>query len=270
MRKFTIASLLFILPIVWIGLACGAAPQQKKRNQREAILQEINALEQLYRQQLDDRRKALELNDVAKALLENPDASRRDLVRQLGGVTAESSLRIKALISGSQSRIRRYKRNKAEYPKRIAEFRATLDRGSDRDLLGLGIHVNVALRTAKTTTQKARRDFEEAKQLKDNAPEIREALVSLLNRIEQLDKQALNYFKQGWEGETDQWRIKQFRGQHNLEESLHLKRMPKLQAELEHCVDSQLPWLEKRLNMQLHLAEGRVNMARENVESAKQ
>ena len=128
----------------------------------------------------------------------------------------------------------------------------------------------MALRTAGTSTQKARKNFEEAKRLKDNAPEIRETLTSLLNRIEQLDKQMLAYLKEGWESETDHWRIKQLRGQYNLEEHLHLKRMPKLQAELEHCVDSQLPWLENRLKMQIYQAEGRVNMVRENLESTQQ
>ena len=264
------ASLLLVLLIAWIGLACGAAPPEKPKNQRAVILEEINELERLYQQQLEDRWAALELNDVAQALLGNPNVSRRALVRRLGGVTAQSSMGIKLAISSSERWLRQYEKDKAEYPKRIAEYRATLEAGKDGNLFGLGMRVGVALPFARGNTQRARERLEEARQLKRNAPEIRKELGSLLGQIGQLDKQGLGLLKQGWEAESDHWRIKQLRGRHGLEEHLHLKRIPNLQAELEHCLDSQLPWLEERLEIQLSEAERRVRMIRDDLESTQQ
>ena len=263
------ASWLLVLLIAWTGLACGAAPQEKPKNQREVILEEINELERLYRQQLEDRWEALELNDVTQALLENPNASRRALVRQLGGVTAESSMGIKLAIRSSETWLRRYEKDKAEYPKKIAEYRATLDAASDRNLFSLGMHVDISLQFARDRAPKARKRLEDARKLKKDAVEIRRRLAKLLDRIEQLDKQALGYLKETEQGETEPWRIKWRRGQYKVEEHFHLKRMPKLQAELEHCLDSRLPWLEDRLNGEIYLAEGRVSMARENLESTQ-
>ena len=263
------ASWLLVVLMAWTGLACAAAPQEEPKNPREVILEEINKLERLYRQQLEDRWEALELNDVTQALLENPKASRRALVRQLGGVTAESAIGIKVAISSSETWLRQYEKDKAEYPETIAEYRATLGAASDRDLLLLGMHVDISLQFARGRAPKARKRLEEARKLKKDAAEIRKTLARLLDRIEQLDKQALGLLKQGWEAETDPWRIKQLRGQHQLEEHLHLKRMPKLQAELKHCLDSQLPWLEERLKGETYRAESRVNMVRENLEGTQ-
>ena len=263
------ASWLLVLLMAWTGFACGAAPQEKSKNPREVILEEINELERLYRQQLEDRWEALGLNDVTQALLENPKASRRALVRQLGGVTAESSMGVKLAISSSEIWLRQYEKDKTEYPKRIAEYRARLEAASDRNRLLLGILVGVSLQFARGRAPKARKRLEEARKLKRDAAEIRKRLARWLDRIEQLDKQALALLKQGWEAESDPWRIKQLRGQHGLEEHLHLKRMPKLQAELEHCLDSRLPWLEERLKGEIYRAESRVNMVRENLEGAQ-
>lgn len=260
-------SWLLVLLMAWTGLACGAAPQEKPKNPRAVILEEINELEGLYRQQLADRWEALKLNDVTQALLANPSASRRALVRRLGGVTAESSIGVKLAISSSETWLRQYEKDKAEYPKTIAEYRGRLEAASDQNLLLLGMHVDVSLQFARGRAPKARKRLEEARKRKRDAAETRKRLARWLDRIEQLDKQALALLKQGWEAESDHWRIKQLRGQHGLEEHLHLKRMPKLQAELKHCLDSQLPWLEDRLKGEMHLAEGRVRMVRENLES---
>ena len=269
MSQITRASLLWVFLFAWMSLDCEAAPQKNPKNQQEAIVQGINELEQLYQQQLDDRWAALQLDDVTKALLENPTGSRRALVHQLGGVTPESSLRIKSLIGGSETRIRQYKRDKAEYPDRIAQFRATLDAPSDKNLFSLGVRVNVSLQGARNRTKRAHSRLEEAKKLKDSAADIRETLASLLDRIEQQDKQTLGCLKEIWENETEPWRVKSHRGEYNLEEHLHLKRMPKLRAELEHCVDSLLPWLENRLKGQLLQAEQRHTLARDKLESTQ-
>ncbi len=269
MSQITRASLLWILLFTWMSLACGAAPQEKPKNQREVILEEINELERLYRQQLADRWEALKLNDVTQALLENPNASRRALVRRLGGVTAESSMGVKLAISSSETWLRQYEKDKAEYPKTIAEYRATLEAASDQNLLSLGMHVGISLRFARGRAPRARARLEEARKRKRDATETRKRLARSLDRIDQLDKQTLALLKQGWEAESDHWRIKQLRGQHGLEEHLHLKRMPKLQAELKHCLDSQLPWLENRLKGQLLQAEQRLTSARDNLESTQ-
>ena len=263
------ASWLLVLLMAWTGLACGAAPQEKPKNPREVILEEINELERLYRQQLADRWEALELNDVTQALLANPKASRRALVGRLGGVTAESSMGVKLAISSSEIWLRQYEKDKAEYPKTIAEYRARLEAASDRNLFSLGMRVGVFLQFARGRAPKARKRLEEARKLKRDAVEIRKRLARLLNRIEQLDRQALGYLKETEQAETEPWRIKWRRGQHEMEEHYHLKRMPKLQAELKHCLDSQLPWLEDRLKGEMYRAEGRVNMARENLESTQ-
>ena len=214
MSHITRASLLFVLLITWMDFACEATPQEKPKNQREAILQGINELEQLYQQQLDDRWEALELNDVTKTLLEKPGMSRRILVQRLGGVTAESSLRIKIVLSSSESRLKQYKRDKAEYPKRIAQYRATLAAGPDGKLFSLGMHVNLSLQGARERTKRARRRVEKAKKLKGDAAEFH---IPFSIASSTLDKQL-------W---PDHWRIKSARGQYNLEEHLHLKRMPK-------------------------------------------